>query len=79
MPVIVRTMLGVLPIFLGFLFFGLCIYYVTYRFNSYGNGFFILFSLMNGDALTDCYRDLVQVQSLITNLYLYIFIAFSMW
>ena len=40
---------------------------------------FTLFSMMNGDAISDVYRDVTYSKFLIGNLYMYSFVFISIW
>jgi len=48
-PVILRTIAGVLPIYIGFTLLGTMIFSDSKRFSNFGNSFYNLFAVMNGD------------------------------
>ena len=73
MPVVLRAMIGILPFFVGFAFLGLCLFWETKSFSSASTAFFTLFSMMNGDSLTDVHNDISYTNFLIGNLYVYFF------
>ncbi len=79
MPKVLRALVGVLPSFIGFAFLGICLFYVTYRFQDIGYASICLFAMMNGDELSSTFRELTAVSMFISQIYLYSFIIFSMW
>lgn len=73
LPKVGRYLLGVAPIFLGFIFFGLCIFWKSERFTSTSGSMIILFSLAQGDSVFDTFKDLSGVSFIIGQIYLYLF------
>lgn len=53
LPIVMRTMIGILPFFIGFAFLGLCLFWESSRFSCTSNALFTLFAMMNGDAISD--------------------------
>jgi hypothetical protein len=73
LPNVGRYLLGVLPIFLGFIFFGLCIFWRSERFTSTSNVMIILFALAQGDSVFDAFKDLSGFYFFLGQFYLYLF------
>jgi hypothetical protein len=71
-PVVTRFLLGVLPIFLGFLFLGVAIFRKSERFNTISTASYSLFAMIQGDALWDTITD-ISSGSLIGQIYCYSF------
>jgi len=74
---VTKTFIGVLPIFIGANFLGVCIFWRSERFGSYSDGMFTLFAAMNGDNLANVYNDLANYWFIWANLFLYTYIFFS--
>jgi hypothetical protein len=79
LPVVMRTMIGIFPFFIGFAFLGLCLFWDSIQFNSPSSAMFTLFSLMNGDSISDVYTDITYQKFLFGNLYMYTFVFISIW
>jgi hypothetical protein len=73
LPNVIRYLIGVLPVFLGFIFFGLCIFWKSERFSSTSDVTVILFSLAQGDSVFDTFKDLKGISFVIGQIYLYLF------
>jgi len=73
LPNILRYVLGVMPIFLGYIFFGLCLFWRSDRFNSTSQAVVSLFSVLNGDSIFDTFNDLSGISFFIGQLYCYVF------
>jgi hypothetical protein len=73
LPKVMRYLIGVTPIFLGYIFLGLCIFWKSERFTDTSNVMIILFSLANGDSIYDAFKDLSGFHFLIGQIYLYSF------
>lgn len=73
LPKVMRYLIGVTPIFLGYIFLGLCIFWKSERFTDTSNVMIILFSLANGDSIYDAFKDLSGFHFFIGQLYLYSF------
>ena len=72
-PNVLRYFLGVLPIFLGFIFFGVAIFWRSERFASIPMAIVSLFAMMNGDSIYDIIKDLAGVNFFIGQIYAYTF------
>lgn len=66
-------LLGVTPIFLGFVFFGMCIFWKSERFTSFTDVLIVLFSLAQGDSVFSAFKDLSGTYFIIGQIYLYSF------
>ena len=75
--IVLMAVLGILPLFIGFGLLGMTLFWRSKRFINFGVSMFSLFSLMNGDIINESYLDLTTVDYLISQLYLYTFIAMS--
>jgi hypothetical protein len=76
-PKIFNILVGVFPVFIGFGFLGLCLFWRSDYFKSPSDAFFTLFSMMYGDALRDIYTDVSFGRYLAANLFCYSFIFFA--
>lgn len=73
LPNVIRYLIGVMPIFLGFIFFGLCLFWRSERFTNTSNIMIILFALAQGDSVFDTFKDLSGISFFIGQIYLYLF------
>lgn len=73
LPNVGRYLIGVTPIFLGFIFFGLCIFWRSERFTNTSSVMIILFALAQGDSVLDTFRDLSGFYFFLGQVYLYLF------
>jgi len=73
LPSVIRYLIGVTPVFLGFIFFGLCIFWRSERFTSFSDVMIILFSLAQGDSVFDAFKDLSGFYFVLGQVYLYSF------
>ena len=80
LPKVLRYLLGVLPIFMGFMFFGkflfklgICVFWRSERFTSISSTVIALFSLINGDSVYSTFSDLKQTSYFLGQIYLYLF------
>jgi hypothetical protein len=73
LPNVLRYLLGVMPIFFGFIFFGLCLFWKSERFVNTSSTMMTLFAMLNGDSVFDIFNDLTSVNFFIGQLYCYFF------
>lgn len=73
LPNVLRYLLGVLPIFFGFIFFGLCLFWRSERFTSTSSTMMTLFAVLNGDSVFDVFNDLAGVNFFLGQIYCYCF------
>lgn len=76
-PIVLKAMVGILPIYVGYAFFGYAVFSTSFRFDSIMQSFFSLYAMMNGDSLWDTYYDLSGISFLLACFYLYSFIFFA--
>ena len=74
LPTVFRAMTGIVPVFLGFAFLGLCLFWDSYRFHSISYSMFTLFAMMQGDSLLDQFYDMSNFRYLAANLFIYVFV-----
>ena len=79
LPIVFRAMVGIFPFFIGFVFLGLCLFWEVKQFKNPSQAMFTLFSMMNGDAISDVYRDITYSKFLVGNLFMYSFVFISIW
>jgi hypothetical protein len=79
LPIVVRAMVGILPFFIGFTFLGLCLFWEVRQFSSPGEAMFTLFSVMNGDQISDVYAQVTFSHLMIGSIYMYSFVFISIW
>lgn len=73
LPNVLRYLLGVLPIFFGFIFFGLCLFWRSERFVSTSSTMMTLFAVLNGDSVFDVFNDVANVSFILGQIYCYTF------
>lgn len=72
-PMVIRYISGVLPMFIGFILFGYCLFWESERFKSISSTMRTLFSMINGDSVYSTFEDLKRDNFFISQIYLYIF------
>jgi hypothetical protein len=72
-PIVMRYLAGVFPIFLGYLFFGICVFWQSERFATVSRSMYTLFALIQGDAVSDTIMDLKGRSFIIGQIYCYTF------
>ncbi len=76
-PFLSRLLIGVFPIYCGFVFFGMiCFHLSSERFATFGLAMQNLFALMKGDYLHGMFRELYVGAGVMSRLYLYAFCVF---
>ena len=73
LPNVARYFIGAAPLFIGFMLFGLCVFWKSSKFSSVSDVMIILFALANGDSIYDAFKDLRGVYFFIGQVYLYLF------
>ena len=68
-PNTLRIFVGVLPIFLGFTFFALCVFWKSERFSSLHETISNLYAVMNGDVMLDVLNDLKQASPVLGHIF----------
>lgn len=72
-PNALRYFFGVLPIYIGFILFGVGIFWRSERFASIPMAFITLLAMMNGDSVLDIISDLKGINFFIGQVYSYLF------
>ena len=72
-PIVMRYLGGVFPIFMGYLFFGLCVFWQSERFSTVSRSMYTLFALIQGDAVWDTFMDLKGRSYMIGQVYCFSF------
>ncbi len=72
-PVVLRYVLGVLPILFGFMFFGLCLFWKSENFESTSSSLITLFSIMNGDSVLDIFTNVTGISFFLGQIFCYVF------
>ena len=73
LPNVMRYLFGVMPIFFGFTFLGVCLFWRSDRFSDTSSTMNALFALMHGDSIFDILKDLSSFSFLLGQIYIYIF------
>lgn len=74
-PRVLKFLLEVTPIFVGYAMFGVSFYSSqTVRFTDLKSAFATLFSLINGDAIQETFQDLMELNAGVAQAYVYTFI-----
>ena len=58
-PFIVRALISIVPLFIGYAFLGISYFWESRRFTSFSISCYTLFSLMHGDMIWDTYNDMI--------------------
>jgi hypothetical protein len=73
-PTLMRTLLGVAPTFIGFAFLGMCLFWpYQEKFSCFSSSLFILYSVMNGDSISDVFLGTTMTRFILGQLYVYSF------
>ena len=72
-PNVVIFLISILPVFLGFSFLALCIFWRSERFTNVSDTMFNLFAIINGDSVYDIISDITKVSYFLGQIYGYIF------
>jgi len=76
-PVIVRILIGVIPILIGSAFLGMCLFWTSDKFSTPADSFFSLFAMMNGDLVRDTYYDITVGRYISGAVFSYCFCFFA--
>lgn len=76
-PFVIRALISVIPLFIGFAFLGTAVFWECRRFASFSISCYTLFALMHGDMIWDTYNDLLQINVVFTYIYLYSYLFVS--
>lgn len=76
-PFVGRALVSMIPLFIGYAFLGMAIFWESRRFATISVSCYTLFSLMHGDMIWDTYNDMIQINSIYAQVYLYSYIFVS--
>ena len=76
-PILIRTLVGILPIFIGAALLSISLFSSSYRFHNVSYAAMHLYSVICGDELQDVFRDLTGIQLLMGLLFLYLYVFFG--
>lgn len=77
-PILVRTMVGIVPIFVAVVLLSICLFSASTRFQNASYAAMNLYSMIQGDELQDVFRDLTSIQMLTGLIFLYTWVFFGM-
>ena len=77
LPSSFNYLIGVLPLFIGYAFFGKCVFWKSDRFALISDSIAVLYSLMNGDSVYDIFVDLCDKSYFFGCIFCYSFCMFS--
>jgi len=78
-PILMRTILGIAPTFVGFALLGMCLFWpYAEKFHSFSSSLYILYSVMNGDSIFDLFQGTTEFRFIFGQLYVYSFVFISM-
>mmetsp|Transcript_25596 Transcript_25596/g.39374 ORF Transcript_25596/g.39374 Transcript_25596/m.39374 type:complete len:94 (-) Transcript_25596:510-791(-) len=63
-PFVARALISMIPLFIGYAFLGMAIFWELRKFKNFTVSCYTLFALMHGDMLFDTYNDLMTVNRL---------------
>ena len=72
-PNVVPFFIGIMPIFIGFTFLGLCLFWNSERFTNVTNVMKALFAIVNGDSVYDIIVDITDKNNFFGQVYGYLF------
>lgn len=73
-PVVIRYLIGIMPIFIGYGLIGATVFWKSFRFRDLKSAFYSQFALLNGDMIFDTYNDLSSKEAFFAPIYLYSYI-----
>ena len=76
-PFVGRALISMIPLFIGYAFLGMAIFWESRRFSTFAVSCYTLFALMHGDMIWDTYNDLIQIDNVLAQIYLYSYIFIS--
>jgi hypothetical protein len=72
-PVVTRYMIGAFPIIMGFILFGICVFWQSEKFANFSIAANSLFAMIQGDLIFDSLTDLKGISFFIGQVYCYTF------
>jgi len=77
MPNVMRTLVSAFPLLMGYTFLGVSLFWKSNRFTTAAGSFSTLIALMFGDMIYDTYADVNGLHYIISQIYVYTFLFFS--
>ena len=77
LPFVFRAIVSMIPLFIGYAFLGMALFWESRRFANLSQSAYTLFALMHGDMIWDTYNDMIQINSIVAQIYLYSYIFVS--
>jgi len=78
-PLVIKVMLGAIPIFFAFTFLGVCLFWpMRGYFDSVPNAAYSLFAVMNGDSVGDVFTGTTMTRLVFGQLFVYAFTIIGM-
>ena len=75
--IVLKGVIGIFPVFIGYGIIGTCIFYRSQRFWTLSTTMFTLWSIMFGDILFDVWHDIDSIDYLFAQIYVYTFMGFT--
>jgi mucolipin 3 len=72
-PVVIRYLIGMSPIAIGFILFGICVFWESDNFANFSIAANTLFAMVQGDLIFDTLQNLKGVSFFIGQIYCYAF------
>lgn len=76
-PFVARALISITPLFIGYAFLGMAVFWESRRFATFSVSCYTLFALMHGDMIWDTYNDMIQIDNFSAQVYLYSWIFIS--
>ena len=76
-PFVGRAIVSIIPLFIGYAFLGMALFWESRRFAHFGYSCYTLFAMMHGDMIWATYADMMQVHYVYAQLYItsYLFVS----
>eukprot|EP00347_Sterkiella_histriomuscorum_P020416 403337889 len=74
LPVVLRAMSGIIPLFFGFAFLGLCLFWDSSRFKTLNLSLFTCFAMMQADSLLDIFYQITAFRFLLAIVFMLVFV-----
>ena len=75
--ILAKSLIGIMPVYIGFSFFALCIFLVSPRFVNLTTSLFTCFALMNTEGVIDIFLNVFKLDWLLSQLFHYLFLFIS--
>ena len=72
LPLLIKIGIGAMPIFFGFVFFGMCVFFsFEEKYGMFSRASFCLFAIMNGDSILDNFAGTTPTHFIIGQIFTY--------